>query len=321
MATLIGSLTVVLTAVMALSSTPVAWNIPGHMLSATIAYQILLQENPQTIVKVKAVLEKHPSYTNQWQARLQEAPATDRDMVLFMQAARWADDIRANDKQHHRALWHYINWPFKPDGQPASVQIKEPEPVNILTALAENEKLAKQESDPERKAVALAWLFHLVGDIHQPLHTAQLFTVEYPNGDRGGNEICVRVTQAGQPMDLHRFWDGVVTSSSNLTRLRNEATALRNRQEFQRSQLTELASTDFESWAKESYEIATKIAYRNGGRIGIPRGGGMDCTMVAAAPVLPTGYAVSASRIADRRVILAGYRLADLLTRVSQTFD
>jgi hypothetical protein len=33
-------------------------------------------------------------------------------------------------------------------------------------------------------------------------------------------------------MDLHRFWDGVITSRSNLTRLRNEATALRNRQEF-----------------------------------------------------------------------------------------
>jgi hypothetical protein len=41
---------------------------------------------------------------------------------------------------------------------------------------------------------------------------------------------------------------------------RNEATVLRNRQEFQRSQLTELASTEFESWAKESFEIATKIA-------------------------------------------------------------
>jgi hypothetical protein len=101
-----------------------------------------------------------------------------------------------------------------------------------------------------------------------------------------------------------------------VTRLRNKATALRNRQEFQRSQLTELANTDFESWAKESYEIATKIAYRNGGRIGIPRGGSMDCTMVAAAPVLPVGYVVSASRIADRRMILVGYRLADLLTRV-----
>ena len=242
------------------------------MLSAAIAYQVLQQENPQTIEKVKAVLEKHPWYANQWQARLQDVPVADRDMVLFMQAARWPDDIRMKDKQHHRAPWHYINWPFKPDGQPASVQIREPEPVNILTAMAENESVVKNENDPERKAIALAWLFHLVGDIHQPLHTAQLFTVDYPQGDRGGNEICVRVTQAGQPMDLHRFWDGVITSSSNLTRLRNEATALRNRQEFQRSQLTELANTDFESWAKESFEIATKIAYRNGGRIGIPRG-------------------------------------------------
>jgi hypothetical protein len=117
-------------------------------------------------------------------------------------------------------------------------------------------------------------------------------------------------------MDLHRFWDGVITSSQNLTRPRNEATALRSRQEFQRSQLTELANTDFESWAKESFEIATKFAYRNGGRIGIPKGGAIDCTMVAAAPVLPPGYVVSASRIADRRMILAGYRLADLLTRI-----
>ena len=97
-------------------------------------------------------------------------------------------------------------------------------------------------------------------------------------------------------------------------RLANEATALRNRQEFQRGQLTELASTDFESWAKESFEIATKIAYRNGGRIGSPRGGNKDCTTVVAAPVLPVGYVVSARRIADRRMILAGYRLADLLT-------
>jgi len=241
------------------------------MLSGIIAYQVLRQENPQTIEKVKAVLEKHPWYANQWQARLQEVPVADHGLVLFMQATRWSDDIRMRDKQYHRAQWHYINWPFKPEGQPASVQVREPEPVNILTAMAENERVVKQESDWERRAIALAWLFHLVGDIHQPLHTAQLFTVDYPNGDRGGNEICVRVTHAGQSMDLHRFWDGVITSSSNLARLRNEATALRNRQEFQRSQVTELASTDFEAWARESFEIATKIAYRNGGQLGFRR--------------------------------------------------
>jgi S1/P1 Nuclease len=92
-----------------------AWNIPGHMLSAAITYQILSQESPQTIGKVKALLENHPWYVNQWQLRLQDIPAADRNMVLFMQAARWADDIRMRDKQHHRGAWHYINWPFKPE--------------------------------------------------------------------------------------------------------------------------------------------------------------------------------------------------------------
>jgi hypothetical protein len=51
---------VVLTAIMALSSTAVAWNIPGHMLLGIIAYQILQHESPQTIDKVRAALEKHP---------------------------------------------------------------------------------------------------------------------------------------------------------------------------------------------------------------------------------------------------------------------
>jgi hypothetical protein len=56
--------------------------------------------------------------------------------------------------------------------------MREPEPVNILTALAENENVVKNENDSERKAIALTWLFHLVGDIHQPLHTTKLFTVD-----------------------------------------------------------------------------------------------------------------------------------------------
>ena len=122
-------------------------------------------------------------------------------------------------------------------------------------------------------------------------------------------------------MALHRFWNGVITSSSNLTRLRNEATSLRTRQEFQRSQLTELASTDFGAWAKESYEIATKFSYLNGKLIGAPRDGNKDCSAATAASVLPGGYVVSASRIADRRMILAGYRLADLLARADFKVD
>src|SRR5262249_42352522 len=99
-----------------------AWNIPGHMLSGAIAYQVLQQENPQAIDKVKTVLEKHPWYANQWQARLQDVSVADRDIVLFMQAARWADDIRTRDQAQNRPPWYYINLPFKPEGQPESVQ-------------------------------------------------------------------------------------------------------------------------------------------------------------------------------------------------------
>jgi hypothetical protein len=68
------------------------------MLSAAIIYQVLQQENPPTIEKVKALLEKHPCYANQWQARLQDIPVADHGLVLFMQASRWADDIRIRDK-------------------------------------------------------------------------------------------------------------------------------------------------------------------------------------------------------------------------------
>jgi hypothetical protein len=70
---LIASLVLLPLAVLPLPA--LAWNIPGHMLSAAIGYQVLQQENPAIIEKVKAVLEKHPWYANQWQVRLADVPA------------------------------------------------------------------------------------------------------------------------------------------------------------------------------------------------------------------------------------------------------
>jgi hypothetical protein len=52
----------------------------------------------------------------------------------------------------------YVNLPFKPEAQPDSVQTRDPEPVNILSALVENERAVHKESDWERRAIALAWL-------------------------------------------------------------------------------------------------------------------------------------------------------------------
>jgi len=49
-----------------------------------------------------------------------------------------------------------------------------------------NEIVVKDQNDLELRAIALAWPFLLGSDIHQSLHAAQLFTVDYPQGDRAG---------------------------------------------------------------------------------------------------------------------------------------
>jgi hypothetical protein len=241
---------------------------------------------------------------------------SQRGEMLFMLAARWADDVRRQDGEQDRPRWHYINFPFKPGGEPDNIDPKPPHPVNILSALAENERIVRSQAPPEQRAIALAWLFHLVGDVHQPLHTAQLFTREYPTGDRGGNEICVRVEPDRAPLDLHRLWDGLITSSNNVNRLRRIASQLRSR--FPRAGLTELRSIDPESWAIESYEGAVQIAYQNGNLRGTPKGQHHDCREITDVAVLPNGYAATARPVADRRVVLAAYRLASMLVRISE---
>ena len=120
-------------------------------------------------------------------------------MNAFHAGPPWADDIRTRDRAEHRQTWHYINFPFRPEGQPASIHPKPPQNVNILTALAENERIVMAATDPSQRAIALTWLFHLTGDIHQPLHSTQIFTTDYPNGDRGGNLVCVRPTTKSNP--------------------------------------------------------------------------------------------------------------------------
>jgi hypothetical protein len=43
-----------------------AWNSPAHMISGSIAYQILQREHPATINSVTAVLKQHPWYAAYW---------------------------------------------------------------------------------------------------------------------------------------------------------------------------------------------------------------------------------------------------------------
>ena len=80
--------------------------------------------------------------------------------------------------------------------------------------------------------------------------------------------------------------------------------------------LREHDSDQPESWANESYEIATRIAYEGGGLRGTSRGQARDCRDVQAVVFVSRGYPARARLIADRRLYLASQRLADLLRQI-----
>jgi hypothetical protein len=77
------------------------------------------------------------------------------------------------------------------------------------------------------------------------------------------------------------------------------STEMRSRTGFAISQLTELQDTRADTWAKQSFEIATTIAFQNDGLTGSPRSWNKSCTTATGAPVLPVGDAVNARRIAE----------------------
>ena len=98
--------------------------------------------------------------------------------------------------------------------------LPKPDPVNAITQIelftAALPASAGQTDDV--RSYDLVWLLHLVGDVHQPLHSIALFNSELslqhqlaaqPDvGDRGGNEIEVN-TAKGETMALHAYWDGM----------------------------------------------------------------------------------------------------------------
>lgn len=285
------------------------WNKAGHMVSAAIAFEVLKKDSPATIPHIIALLKEQPKFDSQWEHRLASMPNLsddEKDLYLFMLAARWADDVR-DDSEYHHATWHYINLPYKPPGQPDSVTTRPPDPDNIIRAFELNlVKLKDKKASPRERAMALCWMFHVVGDAHQPLHTSSMFTTEYPRGDKGGNKFMIRVRANNAPISLHQFWDDLIIGSDRFQSVRNKATELRLRPDFARDKLNELRDKSFGNWInKESFRLVNDVVYRQG-RL---KGG----TEPANAETLPEDYPSSVKPVAERQIVLAGYRLAEVL--------
>ena len=95
-------MSVPVTVVMLLLNFPevTAWNIPGHMLSGAIAYQILQRESPGMIARARSILENNPWYETRWKAQLDKQLESDRNEMLF-QLEQAVGDIKTQLLQDH----------------------------------------------------------------------------------------------------------------------------------------------------------------------------------------------------------------------------
>lgn len=282
-----------------------AWNKAGHMVSGAIAYAELQKIAPKSLPRVIALLKKHPDYASKWQTQIGQVPQSERDLFLFMLAAQWSDNVRQTPED--RPTWHYVNLPFKLGSTATTIPDSPTGEENILTALQQNRSFLEAEGTTSKKAIALCWIFHLVGDIHQPLHTTKAVSTQFPlpEGDRGGTRFYIRAKEGSSTISLHKFWDDLILGSDRFQSVRNQAISLRQNSDYPRDRLPELAETSFENWGKkESYQIASKV-YEN-----------LQSGTKTDGKVLPDGYLDTAKKIAQRRIALAGYRLADYLKAV-----
>jgi hypothetical protein len=294
------------------------------------------------------VLKQHPHYMSYLTKNKPDGVRVDE--WVFLRAATWPDAVRSHDGWkpdqiqasdpvwYHRPGDHFANFPvFAKDAAPAFMaKVRErPAPHDIVCALKQRvAELQLRTASPADKAVALCWLLHLVGDIHQPLHCATLYKegpnedTDFSDGDAGGNAIALKVGDKKEKVRLHSFWDELLAVTSDLeAEIRDtkgyaeEAYRLvtvavtRVKEAHPRATLSELKKDrEFKDWANESFELAQKVAYWDGKIAEIAvRAPRYPMPIPDTAPEEPPGYSAKARQVADQRGAVAGYRLVDTL--------
>lgn len=286
---------------------PVAlgWNKATHMAIGSIAYRDLQSTAPQTADRIVALLKQHPYYRSQWFFQMDSLhlSADQQSEYLFMLAARWPDDIRGKDAYHDHPSWHYIDYVYAPQQGIIRSDSTLPTGETILQAYALNRQILTGNAPDSARAVALCWLFHLTGDVHMPLHTAALIDPKFPKGDQGGNLFTIKVLMSSPTRNLHSFWDNILLSADDYSSVAQLATQLQ--QAVHRTQLSQLGSIDITTWSKESFQLAQDNAYRSHT---------LQSGTKEDGALLPPDYVATIIPIAQRQVVLSGYRLADELT-------
>lgn len=303
-----------------LCSQAFAWDATSHRLSAYVAWEALgsAQRN-----KLTSILEKHPRFQSDFldamPANIMLADKDEQARWLFGQAAIWPDMARSYEGddliRYHRPTWHYIDGAWirgealqgnvyvgvdplpSIHGESTSPIEHEADVSNIVQGIDYNlAVLTNPLSSAREHALALCWVLHLVGDIHQPLHSGALVSSElFVGGDRGGNGI---ETQDG---NLHSRWDRA---------LRNQPfeDTLRRMNSFARQKNRAEIDMHVDTWLQESRQLMYEFVYPDEIKAAVLRSERLGTKM--SEFTLDDDYVSEMQSISEDRVTLVGIRLS-----------
>ncbi|HYL63517.1 MAG TPA: S1/P1 nuclease [Candidatus Methylomirabilis sp.] len=291
------------------------WGCKGHQTVALIAEKYLTPEAKHFVQKLLAENPIDPKLSRYC------GNATHDTMA---DASTWADDVRSERKN---GPWHYIDIPRGARHGPL-------EPYCgtegcVTKAIMEQLAVLKDKSaDGAKRADALRYVIHFVGDLHQPLH-------DTTNADEGGNCAPVKYLRRNPHQHNHSY-------SPNLHSIWDTAIPERDAEGADAAEYAEtiegLFTSDIEAWQKagihlndwvwEGFEIAETTVYGNlTPSVGVePNVPVHSCTddndigdrLLRQNLVAGETYQEKAAPVVERQFAAGGVRLAMILNEAAK---
>ena len=243
--------------------TSMAWGVEGHRIVGQIAESYLTKKAKKEVNKILGT----------------------ESMAM---SSNWADFVKSDPTYNYMYNWHFIN--FKSGLTEAEVHAYLDKDtatdaytkINFLVA-----ELKNKMATAEKKLFSLRVLIHLVGDIHQPMHTGR------PD-DLGGNKV--KVMWFNEPKNLHQVWDDQMILFQQLS-YTEYASAINH---TTREQILEWQKQPVSTWVYQSYQLAETIY----GDIKQPE------------PKLDYKYNFNFVTSLNQQLLLGGVHLAGLLNEI-----
>lgn len=199
----------------------------------------------------------------------------------------YADEVRSYPKYSYTAPWHYVNLPHGLTYEQFKAQLVGLDKPNIYKAInaciADLKNLSKTK---EERVFALKFLVHLVGDLHQPMHTGR-------SEDSGGNGIKIKLMR--KDGNLHGLWDSGLIDYAGMSYQELAKTS----DMISKKDIRAWQSDDLVKWTFESYEISQQLY-----------------SEAAKNPEFDYDYYPKHADVIKKRLAQAGIRLAGVLNEV-----